>query len=84
MLIMTSQPHNSPSTAEICESVKRLGYGVGQNIRLYGREFEVISDPFPEAGGIAVRVKAKDSQEIHVLQLPAHVLKSVRGLSTAA
>jgi hypothetical protein len=52
-----------------------LGSGVGQNIRLYGKEFEVISDPFPEAGGIAVRAKAKDSQGIHMLQLPAHVLK---------
>jgi len=60
---MSRQPEQSPSTAEICESVKRLGYGIGQNIRLYGQEFEVISDPFPEAGGIAVRVKAKHQPE---------------------
>jgi hypothetical protein len=52
--IMTNQPEVSPSIAEICASVKRLGYGVSQNIRLYGEEFEVISDPFPESGGIAV------------------------------
>jgi hypothetical protein len=32
-----------------CGSVKRLGYGVSQSIRLYGEEFEVISDPFPES-----------------------------------
>jgi hypothetical protein len=53
---MTSQPNVSPSIAEICASVKRLGYGVSQSIRLYGEEFEVISDPFPESGGIAVNV----------------------------
>jgi len=65
--------------------VKRLGYGAKQNIRLYGEEFEVISDPFPEAGGIAVSVKTKKSNRIRVIQLPATVLQSVRGpVSTAA
>ena len=43
---MTSHPDVSPSVADICASVKRLGYGVSQRIRLYGEEFEVISDPF--------------------------------------
>jgi len=82
---MTSYSYESPSLAEICESVKRLGYGAKQNIRLYGEEFEVISDPFPEAGGIAVSVKTKKSNRIRVIQLPATVLQSVRGpVSTAA
>lgn len=83
-MIMTSHPKNVRSTAEICESVKRLGYGASHNIRLYGEEFEVISDPFPEAGGIAVNVRTKKSEEIRVLQLPATVLQSVKGLPTAA
>jgi len=42
---MTSHPARSSSIAEVCESVKRLGYGASQNIRLYGEEFEVVSDP---------------------------------------
>jgi len=74
---MTSQSNNSPSIADICASVKRLGYGANQNIRLYGEEFEVISDPFPEAGGIAVSVKAKKGNRVRVIQLPATVLQSV-------
>ncbi len=82
---MTSHSYNSPSIADICESVKRLGYGAKQNIRLYGEEFEVISDPFPEAGGIAVSVKTKKSNHVRVIQLPATVLQSVRRpVSTAA
>jgi hypothetical protein len=82
---MTSYSFKSPSIEEICASVKRLGYGVKQNIRLYGEEFEVISDPFPEAGGIAVSVRAKKGKSVRIIQLPATVLQSVMGpLSTAA
>ena len=81
---MNSHPEQSSSVAEICESVKRLGYGASQNIRLYGEEFEVISDPFPEAGGIAVRVRTKKSEGIRVVQLPATVLQSIKGLPTPA
>jgi len=40
---MTSHVEQSSSVAEICEGVKRLGYGASQSIRLYGEEFEVIS-----------------------------------------
>ena len=82
---MTSHlDQSSSSIAEICDSIKRLGYGASQNIRLYGEEFEVISDPFPEAGGIAVNVRTKKSNGIRILQLPATVLQSVRGLPTTA
>jgi hypothetical protein len=60
-------------------------YGAKQNIRLYGEEFEVISDPFPEVGGIAVSVKTKKGNSVRVIQLPATLLQSVKGpLSTAA
>jgi hypothetical protein len=83
-IIMTS-PHfdRSPSDAEICASVKRLGYGVSQRIRLYGEDFDVISDPFPEAGGIAVSVKGRKGRGIRVVQLPATVLQSVKGPNAA-
>ena len=80
---MTSHPDQSPSIAEIIESVKRLGYGASQNIRLYGEEFEVVSDPFPEAG-TAVSARTKKAEGIRVVQLPATVLQSVRGLPRAA
>ena len=63
--------------------MKRLGYGARQRIRLYGEEFEVISDPFPEAEGIAVQVKGKGAN-IRVVQLPATLLQSVRGRARKA
>jgi hypothetical protein len=80
---MTSHLNVSPSVSEICASVKRLGYGANQKIRLYGEEFEVISDPFPEAGGIAVNVKAAKGHGIRAVQIPATVLQSVKGPSAA-
>ena len=81
---MTSQIDQSPSIVEIIESVKRLGYGTNQNIRLYGEEFEVVSDPFLEAGGIAVSARTKKGGGTRVVQLPATVLQAIRGLPRAA
>jgi hypothetical protein len=58
-ITMTSHNIEPPSVSEICDQVKHLGYAVSDRIRLYGEEFEVLSDPFPEDDGIAVRVKQK-------------------------
>ena len=80
---MTSHFEHVPSIAEICQSVKHLGFGASQNVRLYGEEFELISDPFPEAGGIAVNVRTKKSEETRVVQLPRTVLQSVKRIPTA-
>jgi hypothetical protein len=76
---MTSHTSEPQSMDEICANVKRLGYSAKQRIRLYGEEFEVVSDPFPEAGGIAVNVKTANGTDQRVVQLPATVLQSVKG-----
>jgi len=75
---MTSFDIESPSVLEMCANVKRMGYAASSRVRLYGEDFEVLSDPFPEAGGIAVQVKAKKDSRICVLRLPAIVLHGVR------
>jgi hypothetical protein len=82
---MTSRSIESHPVLEICANVKRMGYTASSRVRLYGEDFEVLSDPFPEAGGVAVHVKAKKDSRICVLRLPATVLQSVRGkVSNAA
>ncbi len=82
---MTSLNNQSSSLNEqICAGVKRLGFGLKQTVRLYGEEFEVMSDPFPEAGGIAVTVRTKKSDSVRTVQLPATVLQSVKGRVSAA
>ncbi len=81
---MASQNTNTPSIAEVCARVRHLGYARSSRVRLYGEEFEVVSDPFPEADGVAVHVTSKKDSKIRVLQLPATVLQSVRGRGTDA
>ena len=63
----------------MCAHVKHLGYAASGRIRLYGEEFEVVSDPFPEDDGIAVHVKSKRDSTVRVLKLPATVVQSVKG-----
>jgi len=86
---MVTSNLESPTDSEVCAQVKHLGYAASGRIRLYGEEFEVVSDPFPEDGGIAVRVKAvrvkaSSNSAIRVLQLPATVVQSVRRRRTKA
>ena len=75
---MTSLSGDFPSVPEICAHIKHLGYATSRRIRLYGEEFEVVSDPFPEAGGVAVHVTTKKDSTIRVLQIPATVLQSAK------
>jgi len=70
---------DSATAVDMCDYVKHLGYAVNGQIRLYGEEFEVISDPFPEDDGIAIRVRTKRNSMVRVLQLPATVVHSVKG-----
>jgi hypothetical protein len=64
--------------SRICAQVKHLGYAAAKRIRLYGEEFEVVSDPFPEADGVAVHVTTKKDPSIRVLRIPMTVLQSAR------
>lgn len=66
------------SISEICANIKRLGYAARERIRLYGEEFEVISDPFEDSGGIALNVKTKKDANVRVLRLPVTILQTVR------
>ncbi len=68
----------SASVIEICARVKHLGYEASKRIRLYGEEFEVLSDPFPEADGIAVQVRSKSNPTVRILQIPSTVLQGLR------
>ena len=70
---------HSPSILEVCANVNRMGYAASSRVRLYGEDFEVLSDPFPEAGGVAVHVKATKDSRVCMLSLPATVLQRIRG-----
>ncbi len=68
----------SPSVVEVCARVKHLGYTTSGRVRLYGEEFEVVSEPFAEADGIAVRVKSRKNPNVRVLRLPSTVVQTAK------
>jgi hypothetical protein len=74
---MTSD-HESQAVLEICANIKRMGYAASSRVRLYGEDFDILSDPFPEAGGIAVQVKAQKDSRIRTIQIPTTFLKNIR------
>ena len=81
---MTSHGVNFPSVLKICAHVKHLGYAAARRIRLYGVEFEVVSDPFPEANGVAVHVTTKKDPSIRLLRIPMTVLQSAKRTAATA
>lgn len=73
---MITSPGSLP-TSEVCARIQQFGYSVSQSIRIYGEEFDVLSDPFPSDGGIAIEVRSKRTLQARVLQLPATIIHRV-------
>jgi hypothetical protein len=67
----------SPEMHQICDKLKAMGYAQSRRIRIYGEEFEVISNPFPDGNGIAVRAIAKRELTERIVRLPLPVLQTV-------
>ena len=57
--------------AEVCEQIKKSGYAESQVVRIYGEEFDILSDPFPNEAGVAVHVRSRRTSQVRALQLPA-------------
>ena len=63
---------------EICDQIKQRGYAPSNVVRIYGEEFEILSDPFPEDEGVAIRVRSRRTSLTRVLQLPATLVQPRR------
>ena len=61
-------------TADVCAQIKKSGYAPSQKIRIYGEEFELLSDPFPNEDGIAIQARSRKTSQIRQLQLPATLI----------
>ena len=71
--------HASGQTpATDCARIKELGFSTSHHIHIYGEEFEIVSDPFPDGGGVAVQaITAKDPAR-RTLRLPVAILVGLR------
>jgi hypothetical protein len=84
---MTSHPNGTSHAAaewcEICDRLKAMGYAEAKRIRIYGEEFEVVSNPFPDGNGISVRALSKRETEARIVRIPLPVLQTVARRKTA-
>ena len=62
---------------EVCDQLQRMGYAQSKRIRIYGQEFEAVSNPFPNGDGIAIRAFSKRETQARTLQLPLPVVQMV-------
>jgi hypothetical protein len=70
MAILTS--HN-----EICERLKVLGYAHGKRIRVYGEEFDLVSNPIADRDGIAIEAISRKSGNARRLRIPLSILQMI-------
>jgi len=62
----------------VCEKLKRIGYSNGQRIRIYGEEFDLISDPVTvHEQMIFVEGVERRSGETRRIRIPLPILRMV-------
>jgi hypothetical protein len=71
---MSSEEQNADA---ICARLIALGYSQQSRVRMYGEEFELISNPFVDQNGFAVHAVSTRSRETKKLQIPLYVLRAV-------
>src|SRR5258708_7042839 len=67
----------------ICEKLRKLGFAQERNIRLYGEEFHLISNPIPDGDGFAVDGIARVSGDQRRIRVPLSIVVTIRQELTA-
>jgi hypothetical protein len=68
------------SAIEDCVRIKDLGYRSSGHIKMYGEQFDIVSDPFPDGGGVAVHVTTTQEPTERTLRLPTSILVGLKDL----
>ena len=78
---MTKQSSHLPATHQvtICERLKRMGYSKDQQIRMYGEEFDLVSDPITISEHLVViDAIERGSKTLRRVRIPLTILNMVR------
>jgi hypothetical protein len=62
----------------ICEKLRGLGYACERQVRLYGEEFHLVSDPFPDGDGFVVEGIARKSGKSRFVRIPLSIVHTLR------
>ena|SRR5258708_5970104 len=73
---MTGSQVDHTQDKATCLKLISLGYTRSNRVRLYGKEVQLVSDPFPHReGGIAVEVLQGNESSARTIKLPLSVLQ---------
>jgi hypothetical protein len=71
---------NRKSAVDDCIRIKDLGYGSSHLMRMYGQQFEIVSDPVPDGNGVSVQVTSAANPTKRTLRLPISILVGFKDL----
>ena len=63
--------------SEVGERLKALGYTHPNRIRMYGEEFDLISNPIPDENGFAIQAISRKSGLARRLRIPLSILQMI-------
>ena len=72
-----SPSQHSVELHEVCDKLQSMGYARSKRIRIYGQEFEAVSNPFPSGNGIAIQAFSKRETQARTLRLPLPIVQMV-------
>ena len=61
----------------VCEELRRLGYASQHRERLYGDEFDLVSNPFPDGSGYAVGGISRNSDTLRRVPIPLSIVQTI-------
>lgn len=67
-----------PASSQICLRLKQMGYSQSNSVKLYGEEFEVLSDPYREDEHIVIEVRSRRTSLRKIVRLPRFVVDASR------
>jgi len=66
--------------ANLLEAVQRFGYAKTKKIKLYGKEFELVSDPINRQGDdVFIDAREKRTGQVKQVQVPRNVVEMAKG-----
>lgn len=61
----------------LCKRLQRLGFASKQRIKLYGEEFDLISDPTPEGRGYGIDGISRKSGGLRRVGIPLSLVRTI-------
>jgi hypothetical protein len=68
----------SDADARLCERLKAMGYADRNRIRIYGEEFDLLSNPISDQHGVSIEAKSRKTGNARRLRIPLSTVYLIR------